>query len=502
MGKIEKNTVANLVSKIWSMFSIYLFIPIYINYLGEESYGIISFFSTLQAAMNILGLGLSNTLRREFAIGEDSDEVKQHKYKLLRSVELLYFIIAFVGSVVCVLLSPYITGEWLNIGEFDPQYIEQIVSLMGISICIQLIAHLYSGCLFGLDRQIEANIYSVTWSAVKNIGVVGIVCVVSKDLRVFYLYHIICDLVYTLSLRINIINKIRTAANKWSFRDITIIRKIYKYAMSIFVISIVALVNKQIDKIVISKYLSFTELGAYNLAITLGSLTTFFAIAMHTSVFSKFTSRASTGKYDYLTESYMKYNRMTNIITGCLGAFVSMFSIPLIEVWTGNNTYSEMLSVAAPIIVIATCVTEFQEVPYALALSYKNTRINMRLGIAYLPVVILLSIFGIRRYGLIGVAVVHLVIMLSQTIIYTLVVWKKYIRRNIFKYVMDTYLPLCMSYVIAGVLRFLLASFTFNAWSVVLIAVLAGGITLIFLMFVFEKNSMINLIQKFRKKVN
>ena len=41
MNKICSNIVANYISKVWSFISIYLFIPIYINLLGIENYGII-----------------------------------------------------------------------------------------------------------------------------------------------------------------------------------------------------------------------------------------------------------------------------------------------------------------------------------------------------------------------------------------------------------------------------------------------------------------------------
>ena len=66
--KTIANTIANMASKIWSMVSIYIFVPLYIKYLGEEAYGLISFFTTMQMALNLLGLGLSSTLRREFAL--------------------------------------------------------------------------------------------------------------------------------------------------------------------------------------------------------------------------------------------------------------------------------------------------------------------------------------------------------------------------------------------------------------------------------------------------
>ncbi len=40
------------------------FIPLYIKFLGIEAYGIIGFFTTLQAMFTLLDLGLGYTLNR------------------------------------------------------------------------------------------------------------------------------------------------------------------------------------------------------------------------------------------------------------------------------------------------------------------------------------------------------------------------------------------------------------------------------------------------------
>ena len=45
----------------------FVFVPVYISYLGIEAYGLIGLFATLQAWLSLLDLGLSPTLNREMA---------------------------------------------------------------------------------------------------------------------------------------------------------------------------------------------------------------------------------------------------------------------------------------------------------------------------------------------------------------------------------------------------------------------------------------------------
>lgn len=60
--RLLKNVIANIVGKLWSFISIYLFIPIYIKVLGIESYGIIAFYTVLQTFLTFVDIGLTATL--------------------------------------------------------------------------------------------------------------------------------------------------------------------------------------------------------------------------------------------------------------------------------------------------------------------------------------------------------------------------------------------------------------------------------------------------------
>ena len=44
-----------------------IFVPVYIKYLGIESYGLIGFFASMQAWFALLDMGMTPTLGREIA---------------------------------------------------------------------------------------------------------------------------------------------------------------------------------------------------------------------------------------------------------------------------------------------------------------------------------------------------------------------------------------------------------------------------------------------------
>lgn len=493
MKKLGINTISNVATKLWSMVSIYLFIPLYIKILGETTYGLVSFFATLQTALNILGLGLSNTLRREFASGVDSNDNAIRKYKLLRSIENIYFVIAIVIALICGFGARGIAEKWLNIENLDVKMVTTVIFLMGCSIALQLICNLYAGCLFGLDKQVLANCLCIAWSAAKSIGSLAIIAFVAPNLVLFYEWHIFMDMLYLILLRFFVKKKLYLEEKvRWELSDFKNMKTIWKYTCGILFISFIVLINKELDKVIISKYLTLTELGAYNVATTLGSLSIIVPTAVYTTVFPRFTNYATTKNGELLTTEFLRINKFVGLILSAMGAYIAVYALPLIRVWTGSDSYAEILGGVGAVVVLAVAITEYQEVPYALALANGNTKYNVIVGGCFIPVLFIVTYFGIINYGLWGAGIVYLTVMTLQTLIYEFLIYKRYLKCSPIKLIIqDMVLPLSISLIISWLSKKVIEAITCNVFIESIYAVFMGGITLIFLMLTFAKQEIL-----------
>ncbi len=494
--KLGLNTASNIIVKLWSMVSIYIFIPLYIKILGEASYGLVSAFATLQFALNILGMGLANTLRREFAAGHSDEENSNRKYKLLKSVERIYFAIGLIIVGICVFGSDFIANDWLNIENLDAGLVSTVISLMGVSIGLQLISNLYAGCLFGLEKQVFANLLCVGWSLLKSVGSLVIIWTVKPDLVLFYGWHIITDLAYLLLLRVSI-SKMCPHQEKWTFKDFRNLETIWKYTTGILVISLISLVNRQLDKIIISKYLSLTDLGAYNVATTLGSLAAIVPSAVYISIFPRFTNYATTNQKDNLESLFLITNRVVNIVLSCMGGFIAVFASELICVWTHSQIYIDALGIVGMLVVLAVTVLEFQQIPYALALAYGNTKINVKVGLLFLPLVCISTYIGISNYGLMGAGVVYVAMMVGQTLLYQYLVCKTFFPQKVLRVILvDTALPLVCSVGTGFVFKYIATLITDNVLIEVALAVIGGCATLLLLATVYIKKDDLKILKR------
>jgi O-antigen/teichoic acid export membrane protein len=67
MSSLRYNLVANFGGSAWTALMGFLFVPLYIKFIGIEAYGLIGLFFVMQALFAVMDMGLSATASREIA---------------------------------------------------------------------------------------------------------------------------------------------------------------------------------------------------------------------------------------------------------------------------------------------------------------------------------------------------------------------------------------------------------------------------------------------------
>ncbi|MGH2554016.1 MAG: lipopolysaccharide biosynthesis protein, partial [Chitinophagaceae bacterium] len=167
MASLKKNIVANIIGKFWSAAVVLLLIPLYIRYLGIESYGLIGFYGTLIGSMAILDLGLSTTLNRELARYKGANIAVGDIRNLTFSLECIYWGIGLFISLIIILLAGPIASNWVNAENLSFSVVKQSIIYMGIVIAFQWPISMYGGGLTGLEKQVLNNTINVIMSTLR-----------------------------------------------------------------------------------------------------------------------------------------------------------------------------------------------------------------------------------------------------------------------------------------------------------------------------------------------
>ena len=201
-SQVEANVVANFAGHLWTAVIGLLCVPLYVKFMGVESYGLFSLCSAIMGLLLILDFGLSTAAIRETATlsavpGQD-EEIRS----FFRTLECIYWLVAVVIAVSVVLASPWIAFHWISPDKLSREDVHQALLLLGVSAACRWPSRLYGGVLQGRQEQVLLNWIVGISATIRSLGSVLILWLVSPTIQAFLLCQIAGDIVETLSTKI------------------------------------------------------------------------------------------------------------------------------------------------------------------------------------------------------------------------------------------------------------------------------------------------------------
>ena len=245
---IRRNVFANLVSNVWGVVSVFLFIPLYIKFLGIEAYGLVGFYATLIGFLSLADMGFTATLKREMARLSVLPNAAIEKRDMLFTYEIIYGGISLFLSLLIWFSAPFIAEHWLHSSVIPQKEVAIAIRLMGISVALQLSSGLYIGGLMGLQQQVWANSLNVGVGALRGIGAVLALWLFSPTIFTFFAWQLIANIVYLLISRLSLWRTISPVTlNSKAYFKWAIIKSTGRFAISMASMSLIGvLLNRQV----------------------------------------------------------------------------------------------------------------------------------------------------------------------------------------------------------------------------------------------------------------
>lgn len=144
---VIRNTVLNYAGQAYVLGTGIAVMPFYLGHLGAEAYGLIGFFTVMQAWLQLLDAGLSPSLVRAVAHQPATRSGRLNCGRLLRSFEIIFLPLTLGCALAIHLASPWIASHWLNAQSLSAQSVSDCIGLMGVIIALRLYATLYKSGL-------------------------------------------------------------------------------------------------------------------------------------------------------------------------------------------------------------------------------------------------------------------------------------------------------------------------------------------------------------------
>jgi O-antigen/teichoic acid export membrane protein len=453
LNPLKKNIAANFAGSIWQALMGLVFIPLYIKFLGIESFGLIGIFATLQVIFGLLDVGLGSTLTREMARLSVLPRKEQEMRNLVRTLETLYWSVAVFVGIVIVSLSPFIAHHWIKAGQLSPKTIEQALLIMGFVMVFQMPIGFYSGGLIGLQKQVLLNVINVCMNTLRGVGAVLILWLVSPTIQAFLLWQIVISIINAFLLALFLWRSLPHSDNKTVFQK-QLLKNIWRFTAGMSGISILAVILTQLDKIILSKILSLEMFGYYMLASVVAMSLSRLFTPVFLSIYPRFTQLVSINDQDGLKQLYHKSCQFMSVLVLPVAIVVALFSYEIIFLWTQISTTAEQTHLIVSILICGTALNGLMNPPYALQLAFAWTKLSFFKNIIAVILLVPLIIYSAMRYGAIGAAIAWFALNMGDVVLVIPLMHRRLLRKEKWRwYWQDICLPLVVCTFVAGLGR-------------------------------------------------
>lgn len=400
------NIAANYSAKLWGIASVYLFIPIYIKLLGVPAYGLIAFYAVALAVLFVTESGISATFGREAAREKDVRRLVD----LLASMEFVLFAILGAVGTAFFLSAELIATRWLNTGNTVGTGVAvDSIRWMSIALVPQIAMALYVGGLMGLQKQVTANLLTVSFGVARS-ALVILPIFLFRDVRVFFAWQAIVSWLFVLVMRGNLRLALSAAFWKsgvWSFK---LLRPLLGYACGMFAMALIAGINNQIDRLVVSKLLSLEDFSFYSLTAMLAQIPVILTTPIAMAVSPKLTGFAHDGNKAKLLETYEGFSVAIAAIGSAAAFGLFFFGDQIIAIWLHGQQTPQYMVPVLKTLAIGSLFLTLQLAPYYVSMAHGHTRTNVQLGLAALIFTVPAQIYLTHHYGVTGSSITWIVI--------------------------------------------------------------------------------------------
>ncbi len=422
---ILRNILASYVGQGLVALLTLVMVPVYLHWLGAESYGLVGFFTMLQAWFQLLDLGLTPTLARELSRWKAGAVDGNRMASMVRALEWVFASLGVVSAIALGLAAESIAHGWLKTQSIPASELGSCLWSMAGMIAVRWLIGLYRGGLGGMERMVALNVSGVTLAGMRAAGGWALLAFWTTRPSVFFLWQLIMMLMDLL-------------VSAWLFYRAFPLRAVqlwpawrsldglWRMAGSMAFLAGLWVVICQTDKLVLSWMLDLRAYGCFMVAVTLAGGITQLAAPLSQSLQPRFSMLAAAADREPLIRLYRASTQICSAsVLGVAGA-LTCYANPLLAAWTGNAEVARQASQVLPLYAIGNAVVVLLGLAFAVQFALGCTRWhvigNCLFGVIWVPGVYIASEWA----GAVGAGWVWLGGNLAF-----LILWVPYVHRRI-----------------------------------------------------------------------
>ncbi len=395
---VWSGTAAKLLTTAVSLISL----PLAVRYLGAERYGVWVTVTTTIIWINLLDLGIANTLTNHISRAYALDD---HASAALYFNNALVLTVGLAGTAGLAFAIAFPRIDWVALFNVDvrvsPAELKQTIAAAVALMLLGLPCNLAGKLLAGYQELHRYSCATAAGAVASLLGLaVGIVLRVSMP--VLFVMSVGCLPLANLAVLVAVV----TWHKPWllprlSFVQASAIRELLDSGSPFFLIQVAAVVVFSSDNLVVSHYLGASEVTPYSVTWRLVGLAAMLQTLIFPALWPAYAEAYAKGDYNWIRRTFSTTMKATVALNLASVIGLVLFGRSLIRVWAGPAAVpSRQLLLAMGIWAV---VSGFMSVESCLLAALNRIRQQAVLSIVAAALNIALSLLLVRHIGSLGV---------------------------------------------------------------------------------------------------
>lgn len=407
-SKVYINLTANLIAKIFISLQGILITPFLLRYFGAESYGVVSFYLLISNLFVIFDFGLGSAIQRKLAATPSSLMNSTQVNDLIRSVEVIYWIIGIAISILLMSFSDSIVLNWIKTSELSNSEMNKTLKVMSLALLMMWPISIYQNILLGLQKHVHANSLLVCFTFLRAFGGLWFITSIDGGLSEFFYFQAIIYFLQTITIRYVIKRQVASSESKPKF-NYRAIQSIWKFAFGIFSLSFLSVVIINIDKITVLKILPLESYAYYSVASALAFGLYVVISPIYSTFFPRIAELIALEHRETVRSVYQQASKIMSYLIFPMAFFLIFFSKDILLLWTKDVDLVSKALWGFRFLVLGTLANGLMNIPFALQLAHGKTRLSLIQNCISVVVLMPGTFVLTKLYGISGAAMTWLI---------------------------------------------------------------------------------------------
>jgi len=404
-------------------FSGVVLLPLTLQFLGAEGFGLVTFYIMIQAWIQLFDFGFSPAISKTVVQYRNRSLTWNEFYSIRRFYEYVFLLLLIFGSLSFYIFSDFISNTWLDYHILDKNEVDYVISILGLIAFLRLMSGIYRGVLTGSEKFVILsfiNIFNVTG---RFVVVLPFLYYYDSSISFYFNFQLTFAILELLALKYYSTKaNVADESKDSKFFDVGAVKKSLMFSSSIAATSLIWIITSQMDKLLLSSYLTLSEYSTYGLVVVVSSCLRLVSGPFTTTLLPELASHFESGKNDEMIASYRKGTSFVMYLVIPITSILTFNGDYFIYLWTRDLELTKSIMEILPIYLNGTCLMILGSFPYYLQYASGKLKLHMFGSVIFLIIFLPLLFTLVFNYGSTGAAYAWLI---SNGILFS--VWVPYL---------------------------------------------------------------------------